>query len=493
MNWIGEHLHSFALEKQDDIAINFSGRVILWQTLYNFVECVADYLSFKTPEGGRVGISLPNSPMLLIIVLGAARSGRIAVIYDTEWPKSMRDSLYLKTTPNILISSNPEDNPSILIANPDSFSCDLFTLPEFKKSQNLKFPNPLLPFYIGFTSGTTGVAKGFVRTQKSWIESFKSLNQDIKINDEKGAIILGSFAHSIHLYAALEALHFGIQISFLKKFKPSSILKIMLDNSSSLVYATPSQLLLLVKFSTDHPEKKQLSVKTIITGGSKWNQGDTESLLNFFPNAALVEFYGTSEMSFVSISLPNEFPPEDSVGRAIKGVSICIRDCQNKRVSQGAIGKIWVQSELIFNSYVCGTNKDFQRDNDWITVGDFGRIDELGFLYLTGRKDRMFNVLGKNVYPEKIEKTLLSQKDIIQAAVFGLDDNLRGEKVIAVIQVKKGASLNINELKVVCRSKLLKHEVPRVFQIIFEWPMLSSGKTDLKSLQHLAKKFCLEK
>ena len=102
-------------------------------------------------------------------------------------------SIYLKTRPNILVSSNPEDDPSILIANPNSFSRDLFTFSEFKKTQNLKLPNPLLPFYIGFTSGTTGVAKGFVRSQTSWIESFKSLSQDIKVNTEKGVITLGSF------------------------------------------------------------------------------------------------------------------------------------------------------------------------------------------------------------------------------------------------------------------------------------------------------------
>jgi long-chain acyl-CoA synthetase len=73
--------------------------------------------------------------------------------------------------------------------------------------------------------------------------------------------------------------------------------------------------------------------------------------------------------------------------------------------------------------------------NDWLYTGDIGRVDENGYLFLTGRKKEMIIVKGQNIFPRDIETVLYMHPKVTEVAVIGIPDEKRGEVVEAIISL----------------------------------------------------------
>ena len=116
-----------------------------------------------------------------------------------------------------------------------------------------------------------------------------------------------------------------------------------------------------------------------------------------------------------------------------------------------------------------------------MSIGDLGRLDEEGYLYLSGREARKVIVSGKNLYPEEVEQALLSHPAIAQAAVVGRADDLRGERLVAVV-ITNGLLDKADVIRYL-RTALEDFKVPRSFFLAQDWPMTASGKTDVHAIQ----------
>ena len=403
MSWIGETIETFAINKPDAPALTFGCQRLSWSNLHKNVEHAALYFDYYMPKNGSIGVYLPNSPLLILVVLASARSERVSIVYDWGWPKHIKKKVTGEVNPDILISVDNHDNPDILVSNYNLFKLDIFDLPFCSNRSLVSYPIASKRFYAGFTSGSSGLPKGFVRSQNSWLESFKAVSREVDFNGINRVMALGDLTHSITLYAALESICAGREFLFFKSFNPKLIIKTIMKEMPNMIYATPTQLMMLAKWSRGNFKLIFKSVKIIMTGGSKLPSEEITSLSLLFPSARIIEFYGASETSYVSIALPAESPPNGSVGRSFKDVSVSIRDKSNNPVKTREIGKIWVKSKMLFDCYLCGENKEFQRAEDWVTVGDYGMLDENGFLYLKGRADRMFLISGNIVYADEVE------------------------------------------------------------------------------------------
>jgi long-chain acyl-CoA synthetase len=125
------------------------------------------------------------------------------------------------------------------------------------------------------------------------------------------------------------------------------------------------------------------------------------------------------------------------------------------------------------------------RHKDEMSVGDMGFLDLSGFLHLVGRADRMIVTSGKNVFAEEIERALEQLSQVRAAAVFGVPDPLRGQKIVAFILYEKDQALSRGEVTRSLRSLLPSAFIPHILALPAQWRWTASGKTDFKAMHAL--------
>lgn len=418
------------------------------------------------PEpGSSIALALPNQAHLVALFFAAAMSGRQALVYDPGWPAPYRAAIDAALNPSLTVDGR---EPWLQRALDGA---DTVPVP----------PSPDAPFYVGFTSGSTGMPKGYRRSHRSWIESFEVSRIEFGLTEHDVIMAPGGLAASLHLYGIVHALHIGAEAVMMRRFHPRRALGLIAERSVTALYVTPTQLRLLLDAAGDVICP---TLRLLMVSGAKWRPETRAATARLFPNAGIAEFYGASELSFVTIGHAREGVLPGSVGRAAHGVALRIRDAEGRDLPRGAVGAIWVKSAMIFDDYACGGGEEIRREGEWMTVGDHGALDEAGFLHLHGREKRMLVTSGLNVYPEEVERVLVTAAGVEEAAVFGIADPLRGTELIAVLRMD-GAP-DEAALRAHCRAELPAAKVPRRFIALADWPRTAGGKADLSALRRLA-------
>ncbi len=301
----------------------------------------------------------------------------------------------------------------------------------------------------------------------------------MQISTEDSYAIIGKLSHSLPLYAALEACHLGADVQLLSELRPDRQLEAMARLGTSVLYLTPTQARQLCAVPlTDI--RIRLRVRYLLCGGGKLDEKTRVALKRLFEGATVVEFYGASETSFITMS--TEQTPAGSVGRAYPGVSVRILDEYGESVS--GVGEIWVNSEYLFTDYASGDWRDTHRRHGYLSIGEMGQLDETGHLFLSGRKSRQANVADNFVYLQEIEDVLLQHRAVHHCVVLARQEPLRGEVLIAAIEGRADASLRADILKH-ARQQLGPTLAPRDILFLDALPMLSAGKPDIRLIQSM--------
>lgn len=466
MAFVGDSLKDHARARPIERALTCDRRSWTWADLFEEAEGLAGNLVPCMPDGGRVALCLTDPADLLIAFLAVIRRGGLAMVFDPAWPPARRSWVERETAPDLVLNASAlaelrsrTSPPPLPAGSPDETSL----------------------FYAGFTSGSTGDPKGYCRTHRSWLKSFDLSRAEFAIGLQNRIVIPGSLVHSLHLYGAVHGLHAGSSVVLCPRFSPKTLAEQLRHADGTVFYATPTQIHYVAEELTR--SGPAATVGLVLASGAKWRAEDRRAMAAVFPEARLVEFYGASEMSFITVSAPEDDVPDRSVGRAAAGVSIRIGAPGNPPVAPGTIGPIWVKSGLLFDRYICGGGDEVRRKDGWLTVGDHGYSDDNGFLYLVGREKRMTVTSGLNIYPEEVEQVLAGHPAVRAAAVFGLPDPVRGSRLVAAVAPEPDARIDESELRRLCLGELGRSRTPRMFHVITDWPLTSGGKTDLQKLE----------
>ena len=427
---------------------------------------------------------------LLTAFLGVIHSGRCAAVADPDWPPAllarMAAALHIKDT--FPLGHGQDKQGWLETPFPDD---------EASLSPAFGPPSPDTPFYIGFTSGSTGLPKGFRRDHRSWVETFRVTLQDFGPAAQGRVLAPGRMSHSLFLFGALLGLWTGGGTSVQRRFSATRTLASLADGSCPVMVGVPSQLMLLLAAADHrrHPPIPQL--KLLLVSGARWAHEHTPALQQLFPQARIITFYGASETSYISWMESSADTPADAVGRPFSNVQIHIgptpslpastlptstlpastqpastqptptspaptlpnptpsdstppaRNLRAPSLPDPALpaptpstpalptptGLIWVRSPMLFSGYVNDQDGTAAlRVGDWLSVRDVGWLDAEGMLHLTGRENRMIVTQARNLFPEEVEARLQAHPDIRQAAVLGLPDPQRGQVVHAIVQ-----------------------------------------------------------
>jgi long-chain acyl-CoA synthetase len=457
-------------------AIQMGEEKMTYQELNKNVQKIASFFR-KQPfrdSQGKAALYLPNGIDFLQYFLGAISAGWISIPLDLKWKESEVGERLNQSKPDLIITTEKLQNKM------KRDDVKVFIVSEMPDSILNEEPNSSVTgeslFYMGFTSGSTGVPKCFVRNHRSWVKSFACNKKDFGLTENDIVLVPGPLVHSLFLYAAVSTLYRGGTVKLLEKFSAVQTVKEIETNQVSALYAVPTMLAALSKEMQN--QHNSLSLKKMISSGAKWEPGLKDKINTLFPKTELFEFYGASELSFVSFINHRATKQKPlSVGRPFHNVNLSIRK-DGCEVEQGEIGTLYVKSDMLFSHYLNrpDANKEAWDQNGWLTVGDLAKLDEDGDLYIIGRSSNMIISGGQNVYPEEIENVLNSIEGIEEAVVFGSADSYWGERVSAAIILQENAHLTAREIQRFCRKHLSTFKVPKHIIFTKEFPYTSSGK-----------------
>jgi long-chain acyl-CoA synthetase len=379
----------------------------------------------------------------LVDFLGIVASGRSAAVGDPDWPPSVREQVVAS------IPSAPAD---------------------------LAAPGPGTPFYVGFTSGSTGLPKGFQRDHRSWTESFRACVDTFGDGAATRVLAPGRMSHSLFLFGMLLGLWTGAGVVVQEPFSAGRALDALADGHTPCLVAVPSQLQVMLALAARRRLPPMGDVRQIMISGARWMRDRTPALRTLFPGARIVEFYGASETSFIAWTDADAALPPAVVGRPFANVELSIRGAS----APGQPGLIFVRSPMLFSNYVgdADTATAALRDGEWLSVRDVGHLDGDGLLRLMGREKRMIVTQGKNLFPEEVESVLDAHPAVVAASVHGVADALRGMQVVAAVAIADGATVDAATLGAWCRARLEAFKTPRAWFTCSSWPSTASGKTD---------------
>ncbi len=321
------------------------------------------------------------------------------------------------------------------------------------------------------TSGSSGTPKMIRRAPQSWTRSFDLMATRFGVTAADTYAILGDIGHSLTLFATMEALHLGADLACMTGQLPRSQIKEMERFGVTTLYATPTQLRLILNVANG-PILPNL--RYIFVGGGSLDPALRQALTQAIPTATIREFFGASETSFITMADANT--PEGSVGAAYPGVMLRV-------AAPFETAEIWVRSPYLFEAYEQGETPDTRWDQDFLSVGELGYLDDAGNLFLRGRKTRMVTIADQNVFPDQVERVLLQHPSVLHAAVLALPNPQRGHVLVAVIQPRD--PLPQPALRQLCKDQLGAASVPRRFVVVDDLPLLPAGKPDLRALEIL--------
>lgn len=338
-----------------------------------------------------------------------------------------------------------------------------------------------------YTSGTSGRPKGVMLTHGNITSNIDQIEDWVDFGrDEVLLGVLPQF-HTFGLTVlTLLPLTIGCRVVYTARFVPHKIIKLLREHRPTVLVAIPSMYGALLHAKDAGPEDFA-SLRYIVSGGEPL----PEAVFNGFRDrfrATINEGYGLTETAPVTNwCRPHEWRAH-SVGRPLPGIDQRIVDINTGALLRpGEEGEIIMKGPNIMKGY-------YNRPEETAVVfdaqgffktGDIGRVDEDGFLYITGRLKEMIIVGGENVFPREIEEVLNAHPAVAASGVIGVSDSIRGELPAAFVELREGQQADEKALQSWCRERLAGYKVPRSIWIVPALPRNPTGKILRRELKKM--------
>jgi long-chain acyl-CoA synthetase len=294
------------------------------------------------------------------------------------------------------------------------------------------------------------------------------------------------FAQTTQLNAPVLA---GATVVLLPRFDPASVLRIMQDEGITFFCGVPTMLRALISYRRAHQfdlDKITQALRFIVSGGEHLTPELLEAFEERF-HIPVVEGYGLTEAApIVAINRFGERCKPGSIGPAVPGTEVRVADSTGRDVRPGEPGELLARGPSVMKGYYNRpeATRRVLRDG-WLHTGDLVRMDEDGYLYITGRLKDMVIRGGLNVYPRELEQALMRHALIADAAVVGVPSQRYGEEVVAFVVPESGAALSEGEVLTWVQGEVARYKCPRRVVLQDALPRTETGevlKDELRSL-----------
>jgi long-chain acyl-CoA synthetase len=490
-----------AAERPDHPALVCGSRRLTYGELDRLVNRVANVLRARgVGAGGRVAVMLPNSIEFFAVTQAAAKLGAFGVPINTRFKRDEIGYLVADSGAQVLvveaaylgearpaIAKRPE--ASMLVVGEASGPTSYAAAIEASSDE----PPPAMITESGFnlviyTSGTTGRPKGVVRNAfdaKASFEAHKRLVTMWGFMPDDVHIMVGPAYHLMPSAYVMQHLFVGATCVLMQKFDAEECLRLIAAERVTTASMVPAHFIRILDLPADVRARYDLStLRKVLHAAAPCPVEVKRRIMDVFPPDTVWEFYGATEGQGTIISPAEWLAHPGSVGRPWPGVTVKILDDEGRERAPGEIGTIYLSSVAGGFEYHDAPEKTAAafRDN-FFTVGDMGYLDPDGYLFICDRKADMVISGGVNIYPAEVENVIIAHPDVVDVAVFGIPDDHWGESLLAVVEPRKGASIDGDAVRAWCRERLADFKCPRRVEFTGELPRDPNGKTLKRQLR----------
>ena len=336
---------------------------------------------------------------------------------------------------------------------------------------------------INYTSGTSGRPKGAMLTHRNWAAVYRNMLIDRDIRSDDVLAHIGPLTHASGTYFVPWFLRGGTSV-IVEGGSVDGLLAAIPKHKVTVFTCVPTVLTRIV----NHPALDRYDLgrlRMIGYGAEPIPRNTLEKALRLF-GPILVNNYGQTEAMMTVSSLPaadlfvpgtNE-PRVACIGRPYTFVEVILRGPDRQPVAAGEIGELTIRSDHVMRGYwrMPEETAKVLRDG-WLWTGDLARMDENGFITLTGRSKEMLISGGHNIYPQEIEAVLTSCPGVLEAAVVAQPDPDWGEIAVAFVSLTEDSALGPEAIRTSVRPRL-GIRTPKRIEIVPNLPKTTNGKVD---------------
>lgn len=412
--------------------------------------------------------------------------GVIVVPIDPETNNTRFDVITKKVSPKLVVGFSKEV---------DCNSChfDLFKNDNGKviSLDDIKYPLLSDIADIIFTTGTTGTPKGVTLTQENIAAAALNINTFINNSETDVEMLALPISHSFGLGRLRCVLSNGQTLILLGSFaNMKRFYRFMEEYKVAGFGMVPASWAMIKKLSGNKIKEFVNQLKYIEIGSAPMPIEDKNLLCELLPNTRICMHYGLTEASRSAfIEFNSEKKYLTTVGKQSPNMYISVCDEKGNKLPINTEGEICVEGLAVTHGYYLEDeiNKESFWNNTLFKTGDWGQIDENGYITLKSRKKELINVGGKKVSPIEVEAVLFSVDFIKDCACIGIPDknNVLGEVVKAFVVTDKPELITIENLNAIIGKQLENYKIPVEYEIINEIPKTSSGKIQRLALKTL--------
>ncbi len=459
-------------------------------------------VQWSVGPGERLAYLGHNRAEFFALLFGCAKAGAILVplnwrlavpellaLLDDAEPKALIFGEELADKAHELIAHRPGLVPIALgEAGPGErdYQSDLAAV------QPARIPHPNrsgdTPWYLLYTSGTTGQPKGVIQTFRMMLANYLSIGIAVGLRQDDVLLNVLPMFHTagINLYSSA-VLFVGGCVLVQRSFDPAKALDVLAERAT-VFFAVPAIYQMLLE-QPGFSGQRLRRVRSWGCGGAALSEAVARRYIAegiYIRTGCGMTETGPTIFLLDEASVPYKI---GSVGKPQLAVEVRIVDREGRDVPPGEAGELLIRGPGVTPGYwrrPDATRETIEPDG-WLHSGDVARCDADGDYYIVDRWKDMYISGGENVYPAEIEQVLLQHPAIAEAAVVGIADERWGETGKAYLCLRAGAAAPTeDELRDFCRQRLAAYKVPRAFEFAAELPRNALGKIQKQELRRAA-------
>jgi acyl-CoA synthetase (AMP-forming)/AMP-acid ligase II len=423
-----------------------------------------------------------NHPRLPVALFAASWAGVPFVPVNYRLDDDTLNALVARQAGALVLAD--EANAPRLAGDVTVYSQWLDALPESAGDIEAPFDDDEVAVIL-YTSGTTSEPKSALLRHRHLMAYLLGSVEFGGAREDEAVLVTVPPYHVAGMANMLSNLFAGRRLVYLRTFDPQTWLATVRTEGVTNAMVVPTMLARIVDALGGQPADVP-TLRTLSYGGAKVSERVLRAALRLFPTTGFVNAYGLTETaSTIAVLGPDDhraaMESDDprvrrrlsSAGLVLPMVEIEIRDDDDQPLPASEAGMIFLRGEQIAGEYATGSLLDA---DGWFCTRDRGWVDDDGYLFIEGRTDDTIIRGGENIAPAEIEEVLLAIDDVVDACVVGVPDDEWGQRIVAVVVARVGASVDGEALRAEVRTKLRGSKTPDKVVFRDELPHTETGK-----------------